>query len=633
MHPSAGIKSITNFKGLPIVIENPVGSVRTGVDNAGEPWQTKFYYPYGYIFHTKGADDDGVDCFIGNNPTSDKVFIIHQTDGQRNFDEDKVMLGFDTKEQARDAYLAHYQSQGYIGVVTEMPFYEFKELLTTKGQQGLTIDKKTSKAHWVTLKKENSESEGARRILLKGGKIVGGDVPKKTHGKKLSSLSKLSKPDKTKKSKQEPAKKEKVLKPRKEITKKEKEYAQSVWYEGVPPKPKKAVTKLTKKIDKEKLKKLSQKLKEKKDTTKYKMDYSNRKLDLSDVDIYHKKVNFQNTKFERGRVDDLRGIENSNMQNADFTSIKDMTSLHIDELVLSNNNLLGAKIKGMTVTKEYIDNIKHNQLIDKSFGGSWSNHKHKVVTNLASKIGVPYEEVNHLVHSWAETSADHSPSSLAIQEIAKKLLGLNKASTKHFYSGGKDKKRFLESNKTKLQKFITQQYKDTQQYLKGLGLKPNDTVSLYRGVDYNLKGSKVALQPLSSFSTSLNTAADFAEYDGTIMKIDVKVKDIFSTPKTGVGCNNEREVVVLGNVYKLSSKVPQDLFIGDALDGDSTEYIDDKLSNADWIKSSFDFGDMKLGSPEFIAFLKSNGRTMEDFMKLPIYQLLKAKGKTGEKPT
>ena len=615
-------KSITNFKGLPIVIENPVGSVRTGVDKAGEPWQTKFYYPYGYIFHTKGADNEGVDCFIGNDPTSDKVFIIHQTDGQRNFDEDKVMLGFSSKESARDAFLAHYQSQGYIGVITEMPFYEFKELLTTKGQQGLTIDKKTSKAHWVTLKKEDSESEGARRILLKGGKIVGGDVPKKTHGKKLSSLSKLSKPDKTKKTKQEPAKKEKAPKPKKWIPKKAETKPE-----------KKAKTKLTKKVDKEKLKKLSQKLKEKKDTTKYKQDYSNRKLDPLDVNVYHKKVNFQNTKFERGRADDLRGIENSNMQNADFTSIKDMTSLHIDELILSNNNLLGAKIKGMTVTKEYIDNIKRNQIIDKSFGGSWSNHKHKVVTNLANKIGVPYEKVNHWVHSWAETSADHSPSSLAIQEIAKKILGLNKASTKHFYSGGKDKKRFLESNKTELQKFITQQYIETQKYLKGLGLKPNDTVSLYRGVDYNLKGSKVALQPLSSFSTNLNTASDFAEYDGTIMKIDVKVKDIFSTPKTGVGCNNEREVVVLGNVYKLSSKVSNDLFIGDALDGDSTEYIDDKLSNADWIKSSFDFGDMKLGSPEFIAFLKSNGRTMEDFMKLPIYQLLKAKGKTGEKPT
>jgi hypothetical protein len=106
------------------------------VDKAGEPWQTKFYYPYGYIFHTKGADNEGVDCFIGNDPTSDKVFIIHQTDGQRNFDEDKVFLGFSSKESARDAFLAHYNSQGFIGTITEMPFYEFKEQLKTRGQQG-----------------------------------------------------------------------------------------------------------------------------------------------------------------------------------------------------------------------------------------------------------------------------------------------------------------------------------------------------------------------------------------------------------------------------------------------------------------------------------------------------------------
>ncbi len=129
-------KGVMGFKGLIIVIENPVGSVRTGVDKAGEPWQTKFYYPYGYIAGTKGADGDGVDCFIGKNPTSDKVYIIHQTDGQRNFDEDKIFLGFDSKESARDAYLAHYQSQGYIGVITEMPFYEFKEQLKTRGRTG-----------------------------------------------------------------------------------------------------------------------------------------------------------------------------------------------------------------------------------------------------------------------------------------------------------------------------------------------------------------------------------------------------------------------------------------------------------------------------------------------------------------
>lgn len=137
--PITGIKNILNYKGLTIMVENPVGSFRTGTDAEGNYWKTKFYYPYGYIYGTKGADKEGVDCFVGNNPASEKVFIVHQTEGHGVYDEDKVMLGFDTKEQARDAYLAHYQTQGYIGVITEMPFFEFKELLKTKGKAGQKI--------------------------------------------------------------------------------------------------------------------------------------------------------------------------------------------------------------------------------------------------------------------------------------------------------------------------------------------------------------------------------------------------------------------------------------------------------------------------------------------------------------
>lgn len=139
MYKDHDIKSIINFKGLTIMIENPIGSIRRGEDVNGQPWQTKFMYPYGYIYGTKGADKDGVDCFIGNNITSEKVFIIHQTEGHNVFDEDKVMLGFDSLEQARDAFLAHYQTQGYLGNITEMPFYEFKDKLKKEGQTGEQI--------------------------------------------------------------------------------------------------------------------------------------------------------------------------------------------------------------------------------------------------------------------------------------------------------------------------------------------------------------------------------------------------------------------------------------------------------------------------------------------------------------
>lgn len=133
-------KTITNFKGLTILIENPVNSIREGVDAFGNPWRTKFLYPYGYIYNTVGKDGGGIDCFIGQNPTSERVFIIHQTDGNGIFDEDKIMLGFCSMEQARDAYLAHYNTQGYIGKVVEMPFFEFKtRMLSKEGREGKAI--------------------------------------------------------------------------------------------------------------------------------------------------------------------------------------------------------------------------------------------------------------------------------------------------------------------------------------------------------------------------------------------------------------------------------------------------------------------------------------------------------------
>lgn len=42
------------------------------------------------------------------------------------------MFGFDNKESARDAFLAHYQDQAYLGEMKEMPIYLFKLTLEFK---------------------------------------------------------------------------------------------------------------------------------------------------------------------------------------------------------------------------------------------------------------------------------------------------------------------------------------------------------------------------------------------------------------------------------------------------------------------------------------------------------------------
>ena len=97
------------FQGLPISLEHKKGGVREGKDPDGNEWRTKMLFPYGYIRGTRGADGDEVDCFIGDDKDSDKVFIIRTyKPGTLDYDEDKVMLGFSSPVEARRWLEAHY---------------------------------------------------------------------------------------------------------------------------------------------------------------------------------------------------------------------------------------------------------------------------------------------------------------------------------------------------------------------------------------------------------------------------------------------------------------------------------------------------------------------------------------------
>lgn len=122
-----------NIQGLDISIENPEGSERKGVDADGKEWSVKMKNHYGYIRGTEGADGDHVDVFIGPNPESDKVFVIDQVNQDGTLDEHKSMVGFDSEEEARKAYLSNY-SKGWtgLGAITEMSMDDFKEWLKTE---------------------------------------------------------------------------------------------------------------------------------------------------------------------------------------------------------------------------------------------------------------------------------------------------------------------------------------------------------------------------------------------------------------------------------------------------------------------------------------------------------------------
>ncbi|HWQ07699.1 MAG TPA: hypothetical protein VN436_01280, partial [Holophaga sp.] len=137
-HPSEGQIKAGNYRkgsfawnGMQIVIENPQGSVRRGVDASGRAWETKMAHHYGYVRSSEGADGDPVDVFVGESPESERVFVVDQVDPETGaFDEHKVMVGFVSEHQARQAYLANYEPgwQG-LGAVTEKDIEGFRSWL------------------------------------------------------------------------------------------------------------------------------------------------------------------------------------------------------------------------------------------------------------------------------------------------------------------------------------------------------------------------------------------------------------------------------------------------------------------------------------------------------------------------
>ena len=94
-----------------ITIENPAGSVRKGVDADGKEWSNTMANTYGYIKGTEGVDGDHIDVFLHSDMdqwNGRKVFVVDQTNRDGSFDEHKVMLGFNDKDEAMSAYLANY---------------------------------------------------------------------------------------------------------------------------------------------------------------------------------------------------------------------------------------------------------------------------------------------------------------------------------------------------------------------------------------------------------------------------------------------------------------------------------------------------------------------------------------------
>lgn len=121
-------KRSIGWQGLTIMIENEAGSTRSGTNRHGEKWSQRMPFAYGYVVQSTGIDGQEVDVFLGPNlDGANCVYIVHarQVGNWDQYDEDKVMIGFDSEPEAIKAFLDSYTDPRFLGPITRMLVSEF----------------------------------------------------------------------------------------------------------------------------------------------------------------------------------------------------------------------------------------------------------------------------------------------------------------------------------------------------------------------------------------------------------------------------------------------------------------------------------------------------------------------------
>lgn len=142
-NPTEAQKEAGNYRkghikvdGYDIVLENPKGSTRSGKDANGKEWSITMKHDYGYIRGTKGTDGDHIDVYLSDNPTAGNVYVVDQVNQRTgDFDEHKVMYGFNSMEEAVQAYRDQYEDGWKVGTVTEVSREEFKKWVDSSARK------------------------------------------------------------------------------------------------------------------------------------------------------------------------------------------------------------------------------------------------------------------------------------------------------------------------------------------------------------------------------------------------------------------------------------------------------------------------------------------------------------------
>lgn len=122
------IKKTVDFQGMKIKVDRPKGFIMMGKDSKGVEWKRKYQVDYGFIPKTVGGDNDGLDVFIGPKSDSKKSFWAVQRKEDGSFDEYKVFLGYDNRDEAIACYRQHIPKK-YFGRMISMTVDMMKAML------------------------------------------------------------------------------------------------------------------------------------------------------------------------------------------------------------------------------------------------------------------------------------------------------------------------------------------------------------------------------------------------------------------------------------------------------------------------------------------------------------------------
>lgn len=178
--------------------------------------------------------------------------------------------------------------------------------------------------------------------------------------------------------------------------------------------------------------------------------------------------------------------------------------------------------------------------------------------------------INERQLGWAETSSDKAFPQIALQFAVAEEFGIDPtiindslSDAQHAHVSNfvwrltqedvkKNAAEFYATNQVLLHSYAAAVYQNTQSKLKAAGITE---VILYRGMfDPNRGGigalgpgpQMVAMNPLSSWSLDEGIARRFSGDYGVILSAIVPVERVWSTARTGPGCLDEQEFLVLG---------------------------------------------------------------------------------------